>query len=109
MPRLAPDELLVAVDPGRDKCGVVVVDGSGRLLDRLVATTPELADVLAPVLSRHAPSHAIVGGGTAGRFWYDRDGLPLPDALMTLTLLLVLLSRSDRCFSEVLDRETALG
>ncbi len=50
----------------------------------------------------------FLGGGTAGRFWYDRDGLPLPDALMTLTLLLVLLSQSDRRFSEVLDREAAL-
>lgn len=51
----------------------------------------------------------LFGGGTAGRFWYDRDGLPLPDALMTLTLLLVLSSRSDRRFSEVLDREAVLG
>ena len=51
----------------------------------------------------------LLGGGTAGRFWHDRDGLPLPDALMTLTLLLVLLSQSDRRFSEVLDREAALG
>ena len=51
----------------------------------------------------------LFGGGTAGRFWYDRDGLPLPDALTTLTLLLVLLSQSDRRFSEVLDCEAALG
>jgi len=49
---------------------------------------------------------ARFGGGPSGRFWYDVDGLPLPDALMTLTLLLVLLSQSDRPFSEVLDRES---
>ena len=31
---------------------------------------------------------------------------PLPDALRTLTLLLVLLSRNDLAFSAVLDQET---
>ena len=50
----------------------------------------------------------IFGGGQSGCFWYDRDGLPLPDALMTLTWLLVLLSQSDRRFSEVLDREATV-
>jgi phosphomannomutase len=51
---------------------------------------------------------AIFGGGASGRFWYAAGGLPLPDALMTISLLLVILSRSDRRFSEVLDREAAL-
>ena len=37
---------------------------------------------------------------TGGRFWYSSGGLPLPDALMTISLLLVILSRSDRPFSE---------
>jgi len=35
-------------------------------------------------------------------------GKPLPDALMTLTQLLVLLSRDDRPFSAVLDQESPL-
>jgi len=48
---------------------------------------------------------ARFGGGPSGRFWYDFNGTPLPDALTTLTLLLVLLSQSDRHFSEVLDRD----
>ena len=51
----------------------------------------------------------LLGGGPSGRFWYDSDGLPLPDALMTLTLLLVLLSQSDRTLSEVLDRRAVPG
>jgi hypothetical protein len=40
----------------------------------------------------------------AGRLWYAAGHAPLPDALQTLTLLLVLLSRDDRPFSAVLDR-----
>ena len=51
-------------------------------------------------------SGATLGGGPSGRFWYSPAGLPLPDALRTLTRLLVLLSRSDRPLSAVLDDET---
>jgi phosphomannomutase/phosphoglucomutase len=47
---------------------------------------------------------AILGGGPSGRFWHP-CGPAVPDALRTLTHLLVLLSRSDRRLSEVLDAE----
>jgi phosphomannomutase len=52
---------------------------------------------------------AVFGGGSCGRFWHVVAGVPLPDALMTITQLLVLLSRSDEPFSAVLDREVPLG
>jgi phosphomannomutase len=45
---------------------------------------------------------AVLGGGPSGRLWHAL-GHPSADALRTLTLLLSLLSRSDRPFSEVLD------
>jgi len=51
----------------------------------------------------------LFGGGPSGRFWYTAAGTPLPDALTTLTLLLVLLSRDDRPLSEVLDHEAVVG
>jgi phosphomannomutase len=54
-------------------------------------------------------NQAVFGAGSSGRFWYSAGGLPLPDALMSISLLLVILSRSDRRFSEVLDREAAVG
>jgi len=52
--------------------------------------------------------HAAWGGGPSGRFWHPDFGLPLPDALMTITRLLTLLSRGDEPFSVVLDREVAI-
>jgi phosphomannomutase len=52
--------------------------------------------------------NAILGGGPSGRFWHAVAGVPLPDALMTVTRLLVLLSRGDEPFSAVLDREVPL-
>ena len=52
---------------------------------------------------------ALLGGGPSGRFWHADAGVPLPDALMTVTRLLMLLSRSDEPLSAVLDREAPLG
>ena len=46
-------------------------------------------------------SGAVVGGGPSGRFWYASSP-PAPDALLTLSLLLAILSQSDRGISEVL-------
>ena len=51
---------------------------------------------------------ALLAGGPSGRFWYAL-GHPSPDALRTLTLLLVLLSRSDRRLSDVLDADARLS
>jgi phosphomannomutase len=50
---------------------------------------------------------AVLGGGSSGRFWFAL-GHAAPDALRAVTEVLVLLSRSDRRFSEVLDAEAAV-
>lgn len=52
---------------------------------------------------------AVLGGGANGRFWCRLHGDPaLPDALQTLTLLLTILSQSDRPLSVVLDADASL-
>ncbi|HVW37156.1 MAG TPA: hypothetical protein VHB99_07615, partial [Pirellulales bacterium] len=43
---------------------------------------------------------AIFGGGASGRFWFGSQP-PLPDGLKTLSLVLTILSQSDRPFSSV--------
>ena len=52
-------------------------------------------------------ANAILGGGPSGRFWHSIAGIHLPDALMTVTRLLVLLSHGDEPFSAVLDHEAS--
>jgi len=47
-------------------------------------------------------SRAALAGGPSGRFWHLLDDRPLPDALMSLTLILARLSRSDHPLSHVL-------
>jgi len=96
---------------------VVLEDGTPQsLVDRLERYSrgltapgrPAGRSAMAAAMRQHG---AILGGGPSGRFWHTgyAAGLPLPDALMTVTLLLELLSRTDDPFSVVLDREAAIG
>ena len=71
----------------------------------VVMSSPRRAD-MATAMQEHG---AIFGGGPSGRFWFAAAGVPLPDALMAITRLLVILSRSDAPLSAVLDREAPLG
>jgi hypothetical protein len=52
---------------------------------------------------RMQESGAAIAADAAGRLWYADNHAPLPDALRTLTHLLVLLSRNDLELSAVLD------
>ena len=48
---------------------------------------------------------AALGFGPGPSYWHTLSGAPLPDALLTVTWLLKILSRGDEPLSKVLDRE----
>jgi len=92
---------------------IVVEDGTSaevvreirRLGGRVIGCDPRRAEMDRAIRR----SGAILGGGPSGRFWHRREGDHCsPDALVTLTLLLRILSQSDRRLSEVLDAEPPL-
>jgi phosphomannomutase len=70
-----------------------------------IATSPARRANMAAAMLEH---NAVLGGGPSGRFWHRLSDLPLPDALMTITRLLAILSRSDEPFSVVLDRDAPM-
>lgn len=72
---------------------------------RVATAAPRRADMARAMRDSAAP----LGFGPGARLWHALAGPPLPDALTTLTLLLKLLSQSDRPLSEVLDRSAPLG
>ncbi|MEN6558449.1 MAG: hypothetical protein ABFC54_09755 [Thermoguttaceae bacterium] len=92
----------------------VVVEASApsamiRALERLGVRVTVAESARAAMSAAMFEHSALLGGGPSGRFWHSLAGVPLPDALMTLTRLLVALSRGDEPFSVVLDREAPLG
>ncbi len=55
---------VLAVDPGRDKCGVAVVAETGEVLARAVVPTPELWRSLRELAEEHPLAAAVVGDRT---------------------------------------------
>ena len=59
--------VVAAVDPGREKCGVAVVDEDGSVLEQAVVATVRLADELALRVKRYRPEQIVLGNGTTSR------------------------------------------
>lgn len=55
---------VIAVDPGRGKCGVAVVAPDGAVLERAITDADRIGDVVAELLERHAAATVILGGRT---------------------------------------------
>ncbi len=63
----SPGETVIAIDPGRDKCGMAVLDAAGELLDKFVVATQSVVGALEQCLGEHARSRVVVGDGTGSR------------------------------------------
>ena len=101
---------LLARHPG---AAVVLDEGSPAELARAVGELGARVVISDPRRSEMAramrENRAVFGGSASGRFWYRSAGHHgSADALMTISLLLRLLSQSDRRLSEVLDAEVPL-
>lgn len=76
-------------------------DGGAALRLSHPTNYPRRADVSAAMRA----NGATLGFGPGARYWHATGGVPLPDALMTVTWLLKILSRGDEPLSGVLDRD----
>ena len=59
--------VIAAIDPGREKCGLAVVDESGEVLEQEVVATVWLTDELAERVRRYLPARILIGNGTTGK------------------------------------------
>lgn len=96
-----PAEFLVVLEMGTPDSVAPAIRALGG---RVVTSDPGPAE-----MERSMRQHdALLGGGPSGRFWYRASQKHFAaDALVTLTLLLRLLSQSDRPLCEVLDAPDA--
>jgi phosphoglucosamine mutase len=79
-----------------------------RALERLGARVCGGEATRQAMCERMQSSGALVGGGASGRYWYS--GPPaMSDALWSLSLVVSILSQSDRPFGQVLDSAWAAG
>lgn len=58
---------VVAVDPGRRKCGLAVVSSTDGILERKVVPTETIVENLRLMLEAHQPEKVLVGGATGSK------------------------------------------
>lgn len=58
---------VLAVDPGRRKCGLAVVDSRRGILERTIVGVEEICSQVRQYLEAHAPDSVLVGDSTGSR------------------------------------------
>lgn len=71
--------VLAALDPGRDKCGLAVLSRKGEILLQRVIETASLEEELRRVREEYAPEMLILGNGTTSRQAEARIRAALPE------------------------------
>jgi RNase H-fold protein (predicted Holliday junction resolvase) len=71
---------VLAIDPGREKSGLAVVDARDGCLHREIVPTPDLVPRAAEIAGEYEPGALVVGDRTGGRLALDelRAALALP-------------------------------
>ena len=60
-------EKILAVDPGRDKCGMAVLDSSGEIIFHQVIATGELEQKATELTEKFVPTKLVIGDGTTSQ------------------------------------------
>lgn len=76
---LPGDRPVLGFDPGRDKCGLAVVDPNGKLLHHEVAPSNQALSRLQDLGDRFAVKVLAIGDRTTSKTWQHRIGQQLPE------------------------------
>ena len=61
------DEIIIAIDPGREKCGIAVVHKEQGRLMKGVIQTHELASKINEIIAKYPIRELVIGDGTSSR------------------------------------------
>lgn len=70
---------IAALDPGRDKCGLAVLEDDGTVLAQTVIATVWLAEEIIGTVERFAPKVLLLGNGTTSKSAFATITNALPD------------------------------
>jgi RNase H-fold protein (predicted Holliday junction resolvase) len=59
--------LVLAIDPGKDKCGVAVVTTGGEIVERHIYASRDLADALMPLTKKYNITEIVLGNATTSQ------------------------------------------
>ncbi len=67
MDKSGKKKVIIAVDPGTQKCGIAVLDGYGNILKRDIVPRSEIVGRVKSLASEHPDSEVVVGSSTQGK------------------------------------------
>ena len=70
---------VAAIDPGRDKCGLAVLDDNYKVLAQVVVPTVWLADEVRTIVEKFAPQILLMGNGTTSKNAKQRIEEAIPE------------------------------
>lgn len=70
--RQSPPTRILGFDPGRDKCGIAVLELPDQVLYHQVVATAQVKTTIAKLLQTHQPQRVVLGNQTLSKQWRDR-------------------------------------
>ncbi len=58
------EDIVVAIDPGREKCGIAVVHRTQGVMNKTIIATAELVTVVTSLVTTHKVTTAVIGDRT---------------------------------------------
>jgi RNase H-fold protein (predicted Holliday junction resolvase) len=78
------NETILGFDPGKDKCGVAVIDGSRDLLYHQVLLTAEVISQIRNLLQQYQVNRIVIGDQTTAKKWQQQLTIAFPDLPISL-------------------------
>ena len=75
-PRGSP---ILAVDPGRHKCGLAVLAPDGAILARCIVSADDMQSTVLGLAGQYSPTQILLGDSTASARWHEQLAAWLPD------------------------------
>ena len=70
--------IIAGFDPGRDKCGIAVMESKGKLLYHQVVIAQEAINTIESLLQKFAIDLLVMGNQTTSKQWQEKLNSELP-------------------------------
>ena len=74
---------ILGFDPGRDKCGIAVINAHGEVIDHQVIDSAQTIFHLRGLVEKLAIDLMVMGDGTTSKTWRQKIALALPTLSVT--------------------------
>lgn len=76
--------VIIAIDPGRDKCGVAVVQADNRVLERQIVPRATVLDFLQALIARFPDAVLVLGHATTSRVLREEIARLFPETAIRM-------------------------